>query len=126
MKKIKCINAEGFSLITLNKVYDVVSESRDYYYIKNDGNVEKRYGKSRFKEVENTNSKAEIKQEAPKTKPKTEEKPKGVICKFGKGSLLIYNKVYYPKGLTADKGHYIIEINGKDETFVVGRFVPEQ
>jgi hypothetical protein len=125
MEKIKCINAEGFSLITLNKVYEVVNSSRDYYYIKNDANIEKRYGRSRFELVTKPTKIEEVVKPVPK--PKVEQpKPKGLICKFGKGTQLLYNKVYYPKGITDDNSHYIIEVNGKDEKFTVGRFIPEE
>lgn len=121
MKKVICVDNSGFNLISLNKIYEVISSTRDYYFIKNDANVEKRYGKARFQIV-----KEEIKTEEPAIDtPKTTKKANGVICVFAKGDVVKYNHRYYPKGETPDGSKYVIEINGKDEELLKSRFIPE-
>lgn len=125
MKTIKCIDATGFALITVGKDYEVVSESRDYYHIVNNGGVEKRYGKPRFEEV-----KAKTSKEKPEvtvvTEKKPKEKPVTVVCKLPKGDVVKYNETYTPIGESDDKSKWIFEIGGKKVELLKSRFTPSE
>jgi len=120
MKEIKCINNEGFSLITVGKKYEIKNESRDFYYIINDAGVEKRYGKGRFEVVK------EKEKKEPEPKPEKVVKPKGVVCVFPKGSEFRYKQTYYPMGVSADDSKYVFEIGGEKHEVLKSRFVPEK
>ena len=50
--KIQCINQGNFTNLTLNKVYDVVSTTRDFYVILNDVGIEANYHKKYFEEYQ--------------------------------------------------------------------------
>lgn len=50
--KIQCINQGNFTNLTLNKVYDVVSTTRDLYVILNDVGIEANYHKKYFEEYQ--------------------------------------------------------------------------
>lgn len=110
--KVKCINPEGFAFLSKNKIYDIVEESRDYYYIRNNSNIIKRYGKSRFeliKEVVLEKIQTEAKPKyVPKAK-KEEPKLSLVVCKLATTNLS-FDKKYQVISETAR--HY--EIKGDD------------
>jgi hypothetical protein len=129
MSKVRCIDATGFSLITVGKEYEVTSESRDYYHIINNYGAEKRYGKQRFEPVATKKTakadvvESEEKPVAVQAKREPKPKPVGVICKFPKGSIVKFNETYVPIGETSDGSKYIFEINGAKHEILKSRFV---
>ena len=50
--KIQCINQGNFTNLTLEKVYDVISTTRDLYVILNDVGIEANYHKKYFEEYQ--------------------------------------------------------------------------
>lgn len=116
--KVKCINNEGFSLITVNKIYEVVEETRDYYYIRNNSKTVKRYGKNRFEVVPEV---VEAKEVAPKKAP-VEKKPakKMVVCKLPTDGLTFGQK--YEVLETLDKHYRIKDDNKESSEFLIKRF----
>lgn len=50
--KIQCINQGNFTNLTLNKIYDVVSTTRDFYVVLNDVGIEANYHKKYFEEYQ--------------------------------------------------------------------------
>ena len=101
--KAKCLDSEGFRFLTRGKIYEIHSVTRDFVFIINDSGVTKRYGKNRFKLIEDE-SKVE--------KPKVEEKPKEklVVCKIPSHGSLEYNKKY--KVLSEDENNFLIKDEG--------------
>lgn len=109
-----CKDDKGFRNIKNGEEYKVENSTRDFYYIRNERGVLKRYGKNRFA----------IKEEKPKKKTTVIEKkieepiPKTVICKVPSLNKLAYNKKYTVKKATDT--HF--ELEGVDGIFVKSRF----
>lgn len=120
MKIVKCINPEGFVFLSINKEYEVVEESRDYYYIRNNNNVIKRYGKSRFEEVGLPTQKDPVVPKIPKVKKEKGVKVHNVICKIATLNLT-FDKKY--EVISETERHYcIMSDNNKQESFLKARF----
>jgi hypothetical protein len=108
-KKAKCVNNEGFSFITIGKVYEIVSESRDYIVVKNDRGISKRYGKNRFNIIQEAS--VAVVQEKPMKKEKVEAQ-KTVVCKIP-SHLLEFDKKY--KVIKEDEDNYLVKAkDGKE------------
>jgi len=123
--KVLCIDSKGFNLIKVGVEYELVKETRDFYFIINGAGIEKRYGKSCFQLVDSKKTEKKIVEEVKEVPKKEAPKKECVICIFPKDDIFTYNGKYYPEGKTKDGSKYIFTIAGNRYEILTSRFKSE-